>query len=141
MLGGTIGGSLVFDYGFNVETAGDHPVWHRSETDVFPGRQALTTDDVSAALALLEGEVGVRCPLEEGAVVDGDVVVAERGQDEGVGRPPDSPRRSRSRRGRRRAPARTVCATGRAGRERPVVGSTSPWAGMLIAPGMWPARP
>lgn len=36
-LGGTLGGSLVFDYGFNVETAGDHPVWHRSETDVFPG--------------------------------------------------------------------------------------------------------
>jgi hypothetical protein len=27
----------VFDYGFNVETAGDHPVWHTSETDVFPG--------------------------------------------------------------------------------------------------------
>ena len=37
VLGGTIGGSLVFDYGFNVETAGDHPVWHRSEADVFPG--------------------------------------------------------------------------------------------------------
>jgi uncharacterized membrane protein len=36
-LGGTIGGSLVYDYGFNVETSGDHPVWHRSEVDVFPG--------------------------------------------------------------------------------------------------------
>jgi uncharacterized membrane protein len=36
-LGGTIGGTLAFDYGFNVETAGDHPVWHESETDVFPG--------------------------------------------------------------------------------------------------------
>jgi uncharacterized membrane protein len=36
-LGGTIGGSLAYDYGFNVETAGDHPVWHRSETDVYPG--------------------------------------------------------------------------------------------------------
>lgn len=36
-LGSTYGGSLVFDYGFNVETAGDHPVWHESETDVFPG--------------------------------------------------------------------------------------------------------
>jgi uncharacterized membrane protein len=33
----TFGGSLVFDYGFNVETSGDHPVWHESETDVFPG--------------------------------------------------------------------------------------------------------
>jgi uncharacterized membrane protein len=35
--GSTYGGSLVFDYGFNVETAGDSPVWHESETDVFPG--------------------------------------------------------------------------------------------------------
>jgi uncharacterized membrane protein len=33
-LGATYGGSLVYDYGFNVETAGDHPVWHESETDV-----------------------------------------------------------------------------------------------------------
>ena len=39
-VGGTIGGSLVFDYGFNVETAGDHPVWHRSELDVLPGQKA-----------------------------------------------------------------------------------------------------
>ena len=31
------GGTLAFDYGFNVETAGDHPVWHPSEKDVFPG--------------------------------------------------------------------------------------------------------
>lgn len=36
-IGATFGGALVFEYGFNVETAGDHPVWHRSETDVFPG--------------------------------------------------------------------------------------------------------
>jgi len=36
-LGATLGGSLVFDYGFNVETAGDHPVWHQNETDVLPG--------------------------------------------------------------------------------------------------------
>jgi len=36
-LGATYGGSLVFDYGFNVETAGDSPVWHHSETDVVPG--------------------------------------------------------------------------------------------------------
>jgi Predicted membrane protein (DUF2231) len=38
-VGATFGGSLVYDYGFNVETAGDHPVWHKSETDVFPGQQ------------------------------------------------------------------------------------------------------
>ena len=36
MMGASIGGSLVYDYGFNVETAGDHPVWHRSESDVWP---------------------------------------------------------------------------------------------------------
>ena len=39
-VGATFGGSLVFDYGFNVETAGDHPVWHKSEKDVFPGHHA-----------------------------------------------------------------------------------------------------
>lgn len=33
-VGGTMGGSLVYDWGFNVETAKDHPVWHPSETDV-----------------------------------------------------------------------------------------------------------
>jgi uncharacterized membrane protein len=36
-IGATFGGSLVFDYGFNVETAGDSPVWHVSERDVLPG--------------------------------------------------------------------------------------------------------
>jgi len=36
-VGATFGGSLVFEYGFNVETGGDSPVWHKSETDVFPG--------------------------------------------------------------------------------------------------------
>jgi uncharacterized membrane protein len=38
MLGASYGGTLVFDYGFNVETSGDHPVWHNSEVDVFPGQ-------------------------------------------------------------------------------------------------------
>jgi uncharacterized membrane protein len=37
VVGATLGGSLVFDYGFNVETSGDHPVWHPSETDTYPG--------------------------------------------------------------------------------------------------------
>jgi uncharacterized membrane protein len=36
--GATYGGSMVFDYGFNVETAGDHPVWHMDEKDIFPGQ-------------------------------------------------------------------------------------------------------
>ncbi len=39
-VGATFGGTLVFDYGFNVETAGDHPAWHKSEQDVLHGQQA-----------------------------------------------------------------------------------------------------
>jgi uncharacterized membrane protein len=39
VIGGTIGGSVTYDYGFNVETSGDHPVWHPSEVDVFPGQK------------------------------------------------------------------------------------------------------
>jgi uncharacterized membrane protein len=27
-IGASYGGSLVYDHGFNVETAGDSPVWH-----------------------------------------------------------------------------------------------------------------
>ena len=38
-VGATYGGSMVYDYGFNVETAGDHPVWHRDERDVWPGEK------------------------------------------------------------------------------------------------------
>lgn len=40
VIGGSIGGSIAYDYGFNVETVGDSPVWHRSERDVFPGEHA-----------------------------------------------------------------------------------------------------
>jgi uncharacterized membrane protein len=36
--GALYGGSLVYEMGFNVETAGDSPVWHESETDVHPGQ-------------------------------------------------------------------------------------------------------
>jgi hypothetical protein len=43
-LGATFGGAMVYEYGFNVETAGDSPVWHKSETDVFPGRHGETGD-------------------------------------------------------------------------------------------------
>jgi uncharacterized membrane protein len=35
--GALFGGTLVFEYGFNVETAGDSPVWHKSDRDVLPG--------------------------------------------------------------------------------------------------------
>ena len=38
-LGATIGGTLVFDYGFNVTSAGDSPVWHPSDRDLMPGEK------------------------------------------------------------------------------------------------------
>ncbi|MBW8825589.1 MAG: DUF2231 domain-containing protein [Acidobacteria bacterium] len=38
-VGASYGGTMVFDYGFNVETAGDSPVWHVSEQDVLPGQK------------------------------------------------------------------------------------------------------
>lgn len=44
MFGSAYGGSLVYDYGFNVETSGDHPVWHPSEHDVYPSKNATLTD-------------------------------------------------------------------------------------------------
>jgi uncharacterized membrane protein len=42
-IGATIGGSLVFDYGFNVRTAGDHPVYHPSDLDLLPGQKPPPT--------------------------------------------------------------------------------------------------
>lgn len=39
-VGAMFGGTLVYDYGFNVETASDSPVWHPSETDTLPGDHA-----------------------------------------------------------------------------------------------------
>ena len=39
-VGAAFGGTLVFDYGFNVETASDSPVWHASEIDTLPGDHA-----------------------------------------------------------------------------------------------------
>jgi uncharacterized membrane protein len=48
-VGATLGGSLVYDYGFNVETAGDSPVWHRNEVDVYPGRKPAPEPPGTAA--------------------------------------------------------------------------------------------
>jgi uncharacterized membrane protein len=53
-LGATFGGAMVFEYGFNVETAGDHPAWHRSEIDVFHGEHqdvSATTEDQATPAA------------------------------------------------------------------------------------------
>jgi uncharacterized membrane protein len=43
-VGATIGGTLVFDYGFNVRTAGDSPVWHVSDVDLLPGQKPPATE-------------------------------------------------------------------------------------------------
>jgi uncharacterized membrane protein len=54
-IGASLGGSLVYDYGFNVETAGDHPVWHKSEIDVMPGHHAPAPESAApAAPAVVE---------------------------------------------------------------------------------------
>ena len=42
--GASFGGSLVYDYGFNVETAGDSAVWHPNERDVLPGDKAVRAE-------------------------------------------------------------------------------------------------
>ncbi len=49
MLGAAYGGSLVYDYGFNVETAGDHAVWHKSDTDLYPGHNPAPTEQHKAS--------------------------------------------------------------------------------------------
>ena len=51
-VGATYGGGLVFDYGFNVETAGDHDVWHVSEADVLPGQHASESDEAAVSSAV-----------------------------------------------------------------------------------------
>jgi uncharacterized membrane protein len=53
--GAAIGGELVYDYGFNVETAGDSPVWHRSEIDVMPGHPAGAEPTAEPTPAPTEG--------------------------------------------------------------------------------------
>jgi uncharacterized membrane protein len=46
-VGSSYGGTLVFDYGFNVETAGDSPVWHKSEQDVYPGKKPAAATEAT----------------------------------------------------------------------------------------------
>ena len=58
-VGATFGGSLVFEHGLNVETAGDSPVWHVSETDVMPGDPVPVDDEMSPADRLADSEVAV----------------------------------------------------------------------------------
>jgi hypothetical protein len=47
---------MVFDYGFNVETAGDHPVWHQSERDALPGHQQERDADPTVEPAAAQRE-------------------------------------------------------------------------------------
>ena len=52
-LGATFGGTLIYDYGFNVETATDSPVWHPSEVDVMPGEHPTEGSATEAAASAL----------------------------------------------------------------------------------------
>ena len=45
ILGGTLGGSLVYDFGFNVETASDNHVYHPSEHDIIHPHDEPPTAD------------------------------------------------------------------------------------------------
>ena len=58
-IGATFGGSLVFEHGFNVESATDGPVWHVSEIDVMPGDPEPIPDDQSPAERLADVEEAV----------------------------------------------------------------------------------
>lgn len=48
LIGAGIGGSLVFDYGFNVKTAGDSPEWHESDVDLLPGQKPAPSGSTAA---------------------------------------------------------------------------------------------
>ena len=48
-IGGTIGGSLTYDFGFNVETAGDNHVYHVSEHDIVHPHDDPPTDEQAPA--------------------------------------------------------------------------------------------
>jgi len=58
-LGASLGGSLVFDHGFNVETAGDSAAWHVSEIDVLPGQLDPVEDNMSPAERLSDLEEAI----------------------------------------------------------------------------------
>ena len=58
-VGASFGGSLVFEHGFNVESATDGPVWHVSETDVMPGDPEPIPDNQSPAERLADVEEAV----------------------------------------------------------------------------------
>src|SRR4051794_36952113 len=44
VLGATSGGPLVYDYGLNIEPAGDPPVGQENEPDVYPGQKPSPAD-------------------------------------------------------------------------------------------------
>jgi uncharacterized membrane protein len=43
-IGGTLGGSLTYDWGFNVETASDNPVYHPSQRDIIHPHDPAPTE-------------------------------------------------------------------------------------------------
>lgn len=49
-VGATIGGSAVYDYGFNVENAGSHPAWEPSDEDLLPGEERARVSGAAAPI-------------------------------------------------------------------------------------------
>lgn len=45
-LGATLGGGPVYDSGFNVETAGDSPVWHSQRSRPAPRPRAVAAERI-----------------------------------------------------------------------------------------------
>ncbi len=49
-IGGTLGGSLTYDWGFNVEIAKDHPVYHPSQHDMIHPHDPPPPDQLAAGV-------------------------------------------------------------------------------------------
>lgn len=58
-VGATFGGSLVYEFGFNVENASSSPEWNPSEIDSMPGNIEPVDEDMSPANRLADIEVAV----------------------------------------------------------------------------------
>jgi hypothetical protein len=59
VIGATFGGSLVYEFGFIVETSSYDSAWQISETDVMPGHVEPVDDEMSPADRLADIEVAV----------------------------------------------------------------------------------
>lgn len=49
IIGGTLGGTMVYDFGFNVQTATDNPVYHPHSRDILHPHDKLPDEPVNAS--------------------------------------------------------------------------------------------